>query len=634
MTAGTALGIEPRERRAVFEYRPALDGLRAVAVVLVLTYHNTSSHGQRLRLVGGFLGVDIFFVLSGYLITSLILAERQSNGRVDLRAFWERRIRRLLPALCVMLVVVAAFAEIVAEPMDLAAIRGNALATLLYAQNWHTIAADALDPGGPLAHTWSLSVEEQWYLVWPIALAVLLAWQRSSRRRVFVIASFLAVASALWTYLLFEQGAGLSRVYQGTDTRAQELLVGAALAILLAHWKLSDRGSKRAGRLAVVAAFLIAVFVATMKPGSPFLARGGYLFFAVCVAVVIVAVVQPVPAGVVGGLLSIPILRMLGIISYGVYLYHLPMYVWLTPERIHVTGVNLLAVRLLVTIAAAVASFFLIERPVRGRMTRARSLAAIAVAMLVALVAIVVATREQPVPSLLSNDAVASYAQIGTNAKGIRVLVIGEAAAFQLAYEGGVYKTSRVTGTSFGLLDCGLVAGYLESGKRVVPEPRHCADRLHAFSQLADAFHPDVLVLMPEGSELFDRYADGRKYRIGTRSWADYISRELDATRRAASSQADPQTIVVATPCEFSPTGTKSLDVVLESAARRRTFNDLMRAYAASRSSTTRVVDPFGASCGAEATVVVSRPADASRARTQQFWAFVATQATEMQKNA
>src|SRR4051794_29762202 len=233
-------------RRPVTHARsiPALDGIRALAVALVL-----ADHGGIPGLSGGFLGVDVFFVLSGFLITSLLLDELDRTGRITLTAFWIRRARRLLPALLVMVLAVVAVRELF--PSDaVAALRTDAVASFFWLANWAFVAqrTDYFSQGStpsPLQHTWSLGVEEQYYLIWPVLLIIVAAGVGAAVRRlgreepiravrwtVFVIASVGALASAA-AAIVFTSDASLNRIYFGTDTRAQALLVGAAAAALL-----------------------------------------------------------------------------------------------------------------------------------------------------------------------------------------------------------------------------------------------------------------------------------------------------------------------------------------------------------------------------------------------------------------
>jgi len=231
----------PRGRTIVFGFVPGLDGIRAVAVLGVMLYH-----GGAPMATGWFLGVNMFFVLSGFLITSLLLGEWARRLSIRLGQFWARRARRLLPALLLMLVGVAAYARFFATPGEFADLRLDSLSTLFYVANWHFIVsgsnyfAAAAQPS-PLSHMWSLAIEEQFYIVWPPVVLVLLHLGRRlrpSRRLLPVLAAAVlgALASAADMRWSFLHGASVTRLYEGTDTRCQDILVGASLAIGLAIW--------------------------------------------------------------------------------------------------------------------------------------------------------------------------------------------------------------------------------------------------------------------------------------------------------------------------------------------------------------------------------------------------------------
>ena len=230
-----------RGRPIRFSYVPALDGLRAISVLGVMLYH-----GGAPILSGGFLTIDVFFVLSGFLITSLLLGEWAKRVSIRLGQFWARRARRLLPALLVMLIGVAIYAKVFATPGEFADLRLDSLSTLFYVANWHFIASggnyfNLTAQPSPLAHMWSLSIEEQFYIVWPpVALVMLRLGRRlrPSRRLWPLLATAVvgAVASALDMRLSYQHGASVMRLYEGTDTRCQDILVGAALAIGMSLW--------------------------------------------------------------------------------------------------------------------------------------------------------------------------------------------------------------------------------------------------------------------------------------------------------------------------------------------------------------------------------------------------------------
>jgi len=369
-----------------------------MAIIAVLLYHDALDRGVRNIARGGLLGVDAFFVLSGYLITTLLLLERARMGRIDFRAFWARRARRLLPALLLLLLGVAAYAAFAATPEELSEIRGQGFATLFYVQNWYVI---AVDPAirSPLGHAWSLAIEEQWYFIWPPLLGFLLWWFKDRLGRVFLVAVALVAASVFIMWMLYEPGGGgRSRVYRGTDTRAQALLVGAALAIFL-QW---IGGPRRAWVKFVVevagitGALVFAAAIVRTSRSQHFLYRGGFLLVALAVGAVVLAAIQP-GSPVVRRVLSIAPLRWLGLISYGVYLYHVPIDVWLSEERVGLSGDALLVFRTAITIGLATASYFLVEMPVRNGVLRGRpARILLPLSVVVVSVALLLSTADAP----------------------------------------------------------------------------------------------------------------------------------------------------------------------------------------------------------------------------------------------
>lgn len=368
-------------------YQPALDGIRAVAVAAILLYHGGVS-----VVSGGFLAVDIFFVLSGFLITSLLLAEWAQSGTLNLKEFWVRRARRLLPALLLLLAVILLVSLFVAGRQG-ETMRTHSVATLFYASNWWFIAEgsnyfDQFSDPSPLRHTWTLAIEEQWYLLLPLFLLGVLSWLKH-KRWLAVIFLVLALGSATLMGIVANDGAGQTRGYYGTDTRVQALLVGAGLAVVLTPGVLA-RLIPYSRWLAIGGLTVAAAMLVFISEQSTWLYRGGFLVFAIAVAAILIDV-SARPTGLLARGLSITPVVWLGKVSYGVYLWHWPVYLFLTPERVGVTGIPLLVVRVGVTIGIATASYYLVELPIRqgalGRMRPERR-RALYVAVPVALVSV------------------------------------------------------------------------------------------------------------------------------------------------------------------------------------------------------------------------------------------------------
>ena len=371
----TIVGTHPTEQRA--GYLPGLDGIRAIAVVAVVAYHLRVPFFD-----GGLLGVSVFFTLSGYLITSLLVQGFERGGRIELKAFWIRRARRLLPALFLMLPVVA-FTAAIARPEQLLATLRQALYALLYVANWTTIAHgddyfQRFTGPGPLDHLWSLAIEEQFYLVWPLLVFALL-WLgiRLGRGRVpLAIATVLLGAASTWAIVhLYDPFAiNNTRAYEGTDARAAALLVGALVATVLPFEKVSAvSGRWRVVLDAVGAAGLagVGLIIALTDEYSPFLYRGGEL--ALSVATVALAVAAAHPGTLIARLLAVSPLRWIGARSYGVYLWHLPVVAFMPAFVLSERPVLRGMVQAGLILALAAASFRLLEDPIRRRGPAART---------------------------------------------------------------------------------------------------------------------------------------------------------------------------------------------------------------------------------------------------------------------
>ena len=377
------------------EHRPSLghirglDGIRAMSVLAIIAFHSGLS-----SVPGGYYGVDSFFVLSGFLITSLLVKEWGTSGTVRLRRFWAGRARRLLPALFVMVAVVGFVLAVWPQVLGTPHVVGDAVATLFYASNWYSIASSATyfslsAQPSPLLHTWSLAIEEQFYLVWPLVVLAVLnlgtrgrraararavpvrgggqllleprdpAWTRRRRLHVlFAVACLGSLASALIMGALAPDGY-TTRAYYGTDTRAQALLVGAAIAIGLTIWR---EGSRRpwfvraASVLGVVGIVGTGALWATTAETSAFAFRGGFLVASLAAGAVVLGVAVA-PRSLTVRLLELPPLPQWGRISYGIYLWYWPVLLVMSGSRLHWGVYELFLARVGVTVGIAALSY-------------------------------------------------------------------------------------------------------------------------------------------------------------------------------------------------------------------------------------------------------------------------------------
>ncbi len=415
---------------------PALDGLRAVAVCAVMAYHLGFGWAG-----GGYLGVDLFFVLSGFLITSLLIEERSATGMISLRRFWSRRAHRLFPALLIMLGAVALYANLGGPGVNLQTLRGDIVATLLYFANWHFIASNNsyftqfLAPS-PLEHTWSLAIEEQFYVAWPpLVLLFAKVGGRNWRRIAIAGTAALALASALDMAILARDPNAVTRVYFGTDTRVFELMVGAMLAFWTeGPYRLPRVTPQTLHRAGIVGACALLAGLALLGGPPHWMFEGGFLVIAILAGIVIASVTQANP-GPLGALLSLRPIRWVGTISYGLYLWHWPVFVLVTANSRGIPGWAVTVTRVTFTFVLATVSFYVVEKPIRQRgfqglrdtvAVGSLAVAALALALALETTPAAVAGAYAPPPSPPISGQLFAIAKPPTPAHPLRVMFIGD----------------------------------------------------------------------------------------------------------------------------------------------------------------------------------------------------------------
>ena len=578
MTTVAAAGEEPGGRTPDGRVA-ALDGIRAFAVCAVLAFHGGVTWAP-----GGFLGVDAFFVLSGYLITSTLLREWQRTGRIDVWAFYGRRVRRLLPPLLLVVATVSVAAKGVLPAADVRLLRGDAVASLFYVANWRMLwrgsgyFAQTAVPS-PLQHTWSLGIEEQFYLCWPLALVALLL-SRPSRRLLLVVCGAGVVGSTLLMAML-ARSTDPARVYFGTDTRAASLLIGAGLAALLhttrpAHGAgpgdarplVSRRRRSLLGASALVGVTYVAWLWTHVDGDDLRLYQGGMTAAALAVAAVIAHVVL-VPDGPTARALSLPPLPALGTISYGIYLWHWPVFLAANAGRTGLEGANLFALRCLLTTAVAAVSYVLVERPIRLGASSVRppvlvgcTAGAVAAVLGVALMATSVpspASSPTAGPGARAVDAgdrdgiddversghtIPAAGSNETTRRGhlqrrppahhrrtgqpVVVDVLGDSVAWSLVTYLPSHPGLDVRDRT--MLGCGItLAGpFRYYGQTFRAVPTKCRHWRRLWREAIAADNPDVALILVGRWETMDRKLDGRWSHIGDRGFNSYLRARLD----------------------------------------------------------------------------------------------------------
>ena len=517
------------------EYVPALDGLRGVLVMAIFFFHVGYPWAS-----GAVLSLSVFFTLSGFLITRVLLDQCLSTGTVGLLRFYAGRLRRLLPAalLCVAFILVLSATALGSTPRS---VRGDALATLGYFANWHFLFAGntyaaLFEHPSPFLHFWSLAVEEQFYFLFPL-LVLLVARLTRVRRRTRInlrIALLIGVGISLVATLVAATAGDYEFVYYSTISRAGELLIGGVAATFIGVGRLVNAPPRAwPTALGVGALVGIGTLFSVTSPTSIWINYGGLTAFSLASVALIIGLL---PRGPLSSLFAFEPLRQLGRISYGAYLYHWPIILWLSPERTGLDGDGLVLVQALTTLALATASFVFVEQPIRrGALRQWKGAIAVPATIAVLLVAVLVSTAgarpglaelaADPATRVPAADTLGSAAE----QKPVRVLVVGDSVALTLT--AGLSTTEKEHGLAIwnqGQLGCSLERrGDPVIGGQLQVRADNC-DWQDRFPALVDDIEPEVVVLLFGGWDVLDYHLDGRFLPLGSPERDTYILSELD----------------------------------------------------------------------------------------------------------
>ena len=607
--------------RPDLNYVPALDGVRGVAVLTIMGYH-----GGVFLTSGGYYSLDTFFALSGFLITTLLVAEWQQSATVRLGRFWARRARRLLPALILLVVAVLLFARYAEPPGMYPGLRGDAFSTLFYVANWHFIVAGSnyfaqTGATSPLLHTWSLAVEEQFYLVWPLVVLLVLRSRLGLRGLLFVcVGGALASAAAM---AVLASPATQNRVYYGTDTRAQSLLVGAALAVGLtlaadrrkrlagAHsdatavtsspgsWLGSTRRVRLLFGLVGIAGVLgTALLWTTVSISDAVAFRGGFLLAALATTCVLANIVVS-PSSVVPRCLAFSPLRYVGRISYGMYLWHFPIFLWLDAARSGVTGFPLFVIRVACTLLVANVSYYAVERPIRQRRLLKTWAAWVATPVTVAgaVVVVLLATTTAPVTAAPTAFHPPADHTTGLYAgTPVRLLIVGDSTALTMGLGLATYAHDyNVRVDNAGILGCGITDGAEYQLKGVdAPMDSSCTGARDTPQWQAiwrdhiAQFRPNVVLVLAGRWEVANRTYQGHWTNISNPTYASYVHRQLVSADRIARS-GGAKVMLLTAPCYDTGEQPDGQAWPEDSPSRLSIYNALVRTVAAASPDTTLV---------------------------------------------
>lgn len=585
-------------------YRPALDGMRAVSVLTIMLFHVPYSW-----VTGGYWSVNVFFIVSGYLITGLLLKELDKWGSIDLVGFYLRRARRLLPALLIMLVVVSlAWPRVLGDDTP-GTIRGDGLSALFYVGNWRMVLTGQsyFDQFGtiaqsPFKHTWTLGIEEQYYLLFPILMIVLFRiFGRRGRGKILAVMIALAGLSAIVMATVYVPGGDPSRVYYGTDTRMQDILVGAALAVGMS---MLDRRrmvawAERNRAFVVTAGWVVVpltVYWFFWIPAHGWVFYGGYLVFDTMFAVLI-ASVELLPGSSVARMLSWRPLAWIGTLSYGLYLWHYPLFVILTPERVHLSGIPLQILRFGLTFAIASASYYFLENPIRKGALRklGRKVSTLVPVAAVAATAVAIAVSVNGMrlaPAARAGEGVT----VSGGSGGYSLLIVGDSVGFSLGYNFPKQTFPDIKPTAAVDFGCGTAEqSIVVSGKRQ-PAEKDCSSIFAHWSDGVSSTKPKVIVWTLGPWEVYDHYVGGKTLKVGSAAYSNYLQSRLETGLQTMDKAGKHGPIVIPTvPCLGQPkymVNGVNMATDRNDPKRAAAVNKILQTFAAKHPKVIHLVDP------------------------------------------
>ena len=539
------------------KHRPLLDGTRGVMMCVVLGYHLDGFT----KLPGAWVSMDFFFVLSGYLITTLLVKEYEQHGRLDLRVFFRRRVRRLGPALLATLAGVFLIAGALGGREAFPDLRTDGLATLFYVANWRFIFSAqsyfASFDLSPLRHAWSLAIEEQFYLVWPPVFLALAYLTKFDKRKMLVGLGVALVASVLWMRHLSVGTVDLSRAYYGTDTRGQGLLVGSMMALILwrDRWD-TPRTRQLAGWIGTAALGGLVVMMLVFHDNSRAVyTRGGFLLITVVSAFFIFGCARA-ESGPLAWIFGNKVSRHMGMVSYSFYLWHWPIIVFLDESRVGWTPWLLDSVRVALALGLAELTYWFLEKPIHQQRWQLRRQGPVLGGAFAGCVAVLFLVTLGPAPDRLptaGNGQEASGA-----ASGPGVLVLGDSLVWLLAGDAPDDLPYRVAGT--WQYHCDIVGDRIFTGDSIDEAEPECAQWPQRWKAALDGSgdgevgsqvmqDPDVVMVSLGLRQLFDIDADGTRLVVGTAAWEQEYRGAVTRAIELIRAETDAPVLWLDVPC-------------------------------------------------------------------------------------